>query len=287
MNKLIILTGRSGSGKSAVLHLLEDYGFFYIDNLPVTLLQNTILQLEKEYSKRNLVIALDSGSLKRAQKLNDDLAQVEKHIKSHQSEVWYLDASDETLITRYNETRRKHPLSHDVHLPLSEALEEEKRLLSIVSELSKKTIDTTTLSINQLKQIIKQSLGLLDYQVQVNLFSFGFKYGMPKKMDYLFDVRCLPNPYWEAHLHHLSGKDKQVIEFFQKFDHPQELIKDITSFLKRWIPEFINKDRSYLDIAVGCTGGHHRSVYVVEQVASLLKLNKIAISTYHRESEKW
>ncbi|TNF66621.1 MAG: RNase adapter RapZ [Gammaproteobacteria bacterium] len=287
MNKLIVLTGRSGSGKSTVLHLLEDYGYFYIDNLPATLLEQTIRQLEIEYPLRDIVIALDSGSLNKIEHLDYVLDGIEQSTKTHSLELWYLDASDEQLITRYNETRRKHPLSHGIELPLSKALEEEKQILAPIANRVKKDINTSELSIHQLKQLIKQAADIIYSSVQINLFSFGFKYGMPRKMDFLFDVRLLPNPYWDQKLRTLSGLDEKVVQFFAKFRQSERLASDIAKFLNSWIPEFVNKDRSYLDIAIGCTGGHHRSVFIVETVAKKLSLSDITISTFHRESDKW
>ncbi|MCF6768025.1 RNase adapter RapZ [Thiotrichales bacterium 19S11-10] len=287
MNKLIILTGRSGSGKSTVLHLLEDYGYFYIDNLPVTLLENTVKQLEIDYASRDIVIAIDSGSIGNFNDLDKKLDAIKQLINLHTLEIWYLDASDEQLVTRYNETRRKHPLSHDKELPLSKALQKEKEVLTPIANRAKRDINTTELSIHQLKRLIKQAINILSSRVQINLYSFGFKHGMPKKMDFLFDVRLLPNPYWEPLLRTKSGLDEPVIQFFNKFDQSKQLVDDITEFLTRWIPEFISKDRSYLDIAIGCTGGQHRSVFVVEAVKKKLNLNNINVSTFHREQHKW
>lgn len=200
-----------------------------------------------------------------------------------ETKVVFLDAQDDTLVTRFSETRRKHPLSKN-GAPLEAAIIAERAMLARVEECSDVSIDTTNLNLHQLREVMrKRVIGLNRSPVNVLLQSFGFKHGPPYGTDFIFDVRCLPNPYWSAPLRPLTGRDQPVAEFLEQHDLVERMVEDISTFLTNWTPVFEAENRAYLTISIGCTGGRHRSVYVVEKVCSNVKSRIDQISKKHRE----
>ena len=266
--KLFIISGLSGSGKSTVLHVLEDIGFFCIDNLPISLLSNFAAQMVStpERFYEYAAVGID------ARNRTDDLKRFSAIISGLRSanlscEVIFLDANDHILIKRFSETRRKHPLTEN-NISLGEAIKIERQLLDPISHEADLYLETSHTNLHQLRDIIKERLTKSSEKTLSLLFmSFGFKHGVPADADYIFDVRCLPNPYWETQLREYTGRDEPVIRFLEKHDTVNEMYDDIKNFAEKWVPRIKAADRTYLTFAVGCTGGHHRSVYLIEKLS--------------------
>lgn len=266
--KLIIVSGRSGSGKSTALHVLEDLGFYCIDNLPIGLLFPLTQEATTQSSPGRLgkmAVSID------ARNLSDELSNFEGIYRCLQDvgvtvEIIYLDADEQSLLQRFHATRRKHPLSDD-KTSLREAIVNEKRLLEPLSKLADLYVDTTGLSMYELRDMVKQRVaGRREQELALLFQSFGFKHGVPLDSDYVFDVRCLPNPYWDTTLRQFIGTDQPVIDFLEKEPLSRKMVDDLTSFLENWLPSFADSNRSYMTISIGCTGGQHRSVYICEQL---------------------
>ncbi|KAA0874053.1 RNase adapter RapZ [Nitrincola tapanii] len=282
--KLIVLSGRSGSGKSTALQALEDIGFYCIDNLPALLLPNLIEQmLAAPDSPVKLAVSID------ARNLSSNLRQVPQVLKTLARfpeltyEVVYLDAAEATLLKRFNATRRKHPLT-DAVKSLQDAIQEEQIRLESIAVLADIRIDTTRLSLYELRDSIKLRIAQRKEQaLSLQFESFGFKHGLPLDVDFSFDVRSLPNPYWVPELRQFSGLDQPIIDFLKESDEVKQMIADITQFLERWLPRIQRDNRSYLTIGIGCTGGQHRSVYVAEQLAGYFKQHMDNVHLRHRE----
>jgi UPF0042 nucleotide-binding protein len=257
--KFVVITGRSGSGKSSCLHLLEDLGYYCIDNLPISLLTSLADHL---LDKEKIAIGVDVRNLPNKPEEFEEIIQQlnKKHI---QLEVIYLDTDTQILLERFSNTRRKHPLSNS-ETSLREALTKELEVLEPVQQLAKYRIDTSRLSIHQLQQQIREIESSEDQHITILFQSFGFKYGLPTDSDFVFDVRCLPNPYWNKDLRALSGKDEAVINFLADSETVQKMSQDITKFIANWLPLFRADNRNYMTVSVGCTGGRHRSVYITE-----------------------
>ena len=283
--KLIIVSGRSGSGKSTALHVLEDLGFYCIDNLPIGLLfpltqeatnQNSPSRLEK------MAVSID------ARNLSGELSNFEDIYRSLQDtgvtiEIIYLDADEQSLLQRFHATRRKHPLSDD-KTSLREAIGNEKKLLEPLSKLADLYIDTTGLSMYELRDMVKQRVAGRRHQELALLFqSFGFKHGVPLDSDYVFDVRCLPNPYWDTSLRQFVGTDQPVIDFLEKEPLSRKMVEDLTQFLENWLPSFADSNRSYTTISIGCTGGQHRSVYICDQLGRYFSGKYSNVQVRHTE----
>lgn len=264
--KLMIVSGRSGSGKTTCLHLLEDLGYYCVDNIPASLLDALATRLSAENLRlEKVAVSID------ARNISEDLKQFPEiygrlEASAISGQIIFLDADDNILLKRFSETRRKHPLSSE-HMGLMEAIAFEKELLAPISALADLTINTNDLSIHQLRDIIKnrvaenERLGLaLQFQ------SFGFKHGIPVDADMVYDARCLPNPHWVPELKPLSGLDQSVIDFLDAQPDVQEMFNDIRDFLERWLPRFQSNNRSYITVAIGCTGGQHRSVFLCEKL---------------------
>ncbi len=282
--KLIIVSGLSGSGKSITLDTLEDFGYYCIDNLPVELIEAFINQLAKPghnlYDKAAISIDPRNQNINQAQ-----LANISKQAKALgiQCESLYLQADSETLLKRFSETRRKHPLTGIDH-PLAEAMRLEQSILEPLASRADLVIDTTSTNVHQLRELIRERVGHKSGR-GLSLFfqSFGFKHGAPLDADFVFDVRCLPNPHWEPSLRNFTGRDQPVADFLANNPHVHPYLDDITGFLHRWIPLFEAENRSYLTVAIGCTGGQHRSVYLVEQLSKQFKQTRSNILVRHRE----
>ena len=271
MFEIVLVTGISGSGKSVALHALEDAGFFCVDNLPPELLRE-FLKVEQrhiEAPRRRIAVAVDvrsAGSLPHMLPLLKQLKDEGVAIRSI-----FLDANTDALVRRFSETRRPHPLStrsepSSVNRALMEAIELERELLADLREASI-VLDTSQLRAAQLRSWVRQMVGAGRTALTVVFESFAFKSGVPLDADFMFDVRVLPNPYYERELRTLTGMDEAVAAFLALQPEVGEMLGDIAGFLERWLPSFVNDQRSYLTVAVGCTGGQHRSVYMAEQLA--------------------
>lgn len=286
--QLIIISGRSGSGKTTALQVLEDMGFYCVDNLPIALLPQLAEQIEQENINKpstildNIAVGIDARNLPNQLANFPDIVKKLKSINLN-CRIIYLDSNTETLLKRFSLTRRKHPLSNE-KISLLEAINSEERLLQPIEQLAELTIDTSHLTIHQLREAIKQQIYRNPTQQIAILFqSFGFKHGLPIDADLVFDVRCLPNPHWNAELKALTGLDQRVQAFLSQQSICKEMITEIYQYLSRWLPEFEKNDRSYMTIAIGCTGGKHRSVFVVEQLATMLAKDFVKIQTRHRD----
>jgi UPF0042 nucleotide-binding protein len=278
--KLIIVSGLSGAGKTIVLHSLEDAGAYCIDNLPINLLPALVGQLQHLASYPWVAIGVDARNIDLDSMPN--LFQLLK-AENREYEIIFLQASDETLLRRFSETRRKHPLSKD-HLSLSEAIQFDRKILSQLEQHATLRIDTSELNVHELRDLIRQRLEVQETQsMAILLQSFGFKHGMPKDTDFMFDMRCLPNPYWDQHLRQFTGCDTPVIEYLSTQPEVIMMLENLSQFMTTWIPKFATNNRSYLNISIGCTGGRHRSVYMVEALAEHLKQQHNNILLRHRE----
>lgn len=278
--KLVIISGRSGSGKSISLRCLEDMGYYVVDNLPWALLPDLLDKLSSTHA--HVAISLDSRNLPTdARELDKIFKQVQTKYKD--VEALYLDADDHTLLKRYSENRRKHPLTSNT-VSLEEAIAKERVLLEPVANRADLLIDTRNMSAHELSCLMRDRVAPREQNTLSVLFqSFGFKYGIPVDADYLFDIRCLPNPYWELNLRPYNGQDQPVIDFLRKNDSVERMEQSIAQFLENWIPAFKADRRSYLTIAIGCTGGQHRSVYMAERLANHFRKLYKNIQVRHRE----
>lgn len=282
--RLIIVSGRSGSGKSTALDVLEDNGFYCIDNLPAGLLPELAERalLHTELMQPQVAVSIDARNLpSHLERFPQLLAEVRnRHI---QCDVLYLDADDETLLKRFSETRRRHPLT-DEHRSLAEAIRDEAALLDGIADLADLKIDTARLNLHQLRDTLKQRL--LEKPAPGTAFliqSFGFKRGIPVDADTVFDVRCLPNPYWKPELRDFSGRTEPVIAYLAAQPEVEEMYQDILGYLNKWLPRFAASNRAYVTIAIGCTGGHHRSVYLAERLGEALKPHLKNVQVRHRD----
>ena len=284
--RLVIVSGRSGSGKSTALAVLEDNNFYCIDNLPASLLPELVNRtlLTAEQAPARLAVSIDARNqpqhLEQVPSLLTSLKE-----KNIPFEILYLDADDATLLKRFSETRRRHPLT-DHERSLSEALAYERELLQQLADAADITIDTTQLNLYQLGDLIK--LRLLDKPASGTAFllkSFGFKRGLPIEADFVLDVRNLPNPYWQPELRAYSGFQQPVIDYLDQQEEVQEMFADILHYLQKWLPRVGASNRAYVTIAIGCTGGQHRSVYMVERLAANLRQSMDNIQVRHRDAK--
>lgn len=260
-----LITGISGSGKSVALRAFEDSGYDCVDNLPVTLLENLIQTLQNENCER-VAVAIDARRGETIAQLPQILENLRRH---HQVRVIFLNADTNTLIQRFSETRRRHPLSgkRDTaqEATLIEAIDKERNLLEPLRAQAH-SIDTSNLPAHALRSWMQDLLKDKPVGLTVIFESFGFKKGLPSEADLVFDVRCLPNPHYDKALRPLSGKDQAVREFLEKIPEVVSMESDIIQFLDKWLPHYIADGRSYLTVAIGCTGGQHRSVYLVTRL---------------------
>jgi len=282
--KLIIVSGLSGSGKTIALHTLEDAGYYCIDNLPVGMLPDLVDNMvNANPDLYDLVaIAIDARS---GIGISDQFGKMIEHIKRHPIlvEILFLSSSVQRLLARFSETRRKHPLSRS-GLPLIEAIEAEKKMLEPILTNADLSVDSSNLNVHELRQvIISRLLSESTSDMAILIQSFGFKHGSPADTDFLFDVRCLPNPHWEEHLRPLTGRDQAIVDYLETFPDVSDMHRSITHFLNHWMPRFESENRSYMTVSIGCTGGRHRSVYLVEKIASILQQRREHVSIRHRE----
>ena len=285
--KLLIVSGLSGSGKTVALHTLEDEDFYCIDNLHMGLLPAFVEQLVspglKLYDKAAVGIDARSGV--------DDLARFPEIVDAIKSsgldvEVIFLQAAIEVLISRFSETRRRHPLTRK-GMPLVEAIHLERSLLEAIASRADLKIDTTRMNVHQLRALVSERVRTSANSALSLLFqSFGYKHGVPTDSDFVFDVRCLPNPHWQPELRPLTGRDAKIVEFLCVHADTEDMFLALRDFLVRWVPRFEADNRSYLSVSIGCTGGRHRSVMVANRLRDELKKEKYKVSVVHRDMQK-
>jgi len=260
--QLFLISGLSGSGKSVALKVLEDSGYYCVDNLPAELLATLVEHLRAAgYSK--IAVSVDVRSANSVQRLPQLLIEVKQH--SMDVHMIFLDAKNETLVKRFSETRRLHPLSDGIRT-LPECVERERELLNDICDIGHR-MDTSEVSASALRLWIKEFIRLDRAQITLLFESFGFKHGLPLDADFVFDVRCLPNPHYDPLLQALTGRDQAVIDFLEHTPQALAMFNDIRDFITRWLPCFIADNRSYFTVAIGCTGGQHRSVFLAEKLA--------------------
>ncbi len=287
VKRVILITGLSGSGKTSALHSLEDLGYYCIDNLS----PNMVIEIVKSSFKSDvpidkIAISIDIRSMKMAKNIVSDIDNMYDFFLNENisNTTIYLHASTRILSSRFNATRRLHPLSSKI-ISLNESIKKEMNFLKFLKEKSDLIIDTDKLIPSDLKDSIITLVKSVKHKndILIQLQSFGYKYGIPEDSDFVFDVRCLKNPFWDEKLRDLNGKHKKIINFLEDDDQTPRMLKSVLSFLNTWIPKILKSDRNYLTISTGCTGGHHRSVYITEKLYKSLKskYNKIIIK--HRD----
>jgi len=281
--KLTIISGRSGSGKSTVLHVLEDRGYYCIDNLPASLLISLANRITAGTAEiPNVAVSID------ARNSSIDLQQVPTMVNELKGrklliEIIFLEANSQTLLQRFSESRRKHPLTTEA-IGLKEAIDRESDLLESICVMASLSIDTSRMSLHQLRDTIKNRLfDNIEKDLALQFQSFGYKNGVPLDADIVYDVRCLPNPYWDAKLRSLTGLDDAVVSYLDSQGEVQEMSNDIAAYLQKWLPSFERSKRNYITVALGCTGGQHRSVYLCEKLSQEFSVNYFNVQVHHRE----
>lgn len=284
--RIVLISGISGSGKSVALNVLEDLGYYCVDNLPPALLPQLTTTLV-EQGLEALAVAVDARSAESLASLPADLAQL--RADGHDVRVMFLTANTHSLVARFSETRRSHPLSHELRpgynpasrRTLIECILEERERLSAIEQLGH-VVDTSELSANKLRAWVKDLVMIERAPLTLFFESFAFKLGVPMDADFVFDVRALPNPYYDLTLRPLTGRDAPVIEFLEAQPSANEMLHDIRTFVEKWLPSFKTDNRSYLTVALGCTGGQHRSVYMAEKLAAYFNASERVVLR-HRE----
>jgi len=283
--RVTIVSGQSGSGKTVALHTLEDEGFYCIDNLPSSLLPALLARIRDSLGGlyTQVAVGIDARSEMAAglEDFPEQLANLRN--QGHDARVLYLRTDIQVLLRRFSETRRKHPLSGR-DMPLIRAIEVERDLLSPISASADLVIDTTTLNLHQLREQIRSRVLQSDSERMALLVqSFGFKYGVPTDTDFVFDVRCLPNPHWKADLRELTGVDEPVAAYLEEHAMVEDMYRSLCDFLDRWIPTYQDSGRAYMTISIGCTGGQHRSVYLARRLNDHYRQTLDNVSLRHRE----
>ena len=282
MKRILIVTGQSGSGKSSALQVLEDLGYYCIDNLPLALLPEIVAKLDQENNLEQLALGVDVRSTRAdLQEFDHVFEQLQQH---GTVDVIYLTTQDQELIARFSASRRPHPLAARFK-SLNECIQEEKLLLLPIQLRSTVHIDTSDKSVHDLKHTLLHKLGQTDNLILI-LQSFGYKHGIPLDADYVFDVRHLPNPHWDLELRKFSGLDQPVQTFLEKSEQVEDMFQDIYQILEKWLPAFAEGHRHYITVSVGCTGGQHRSVYIVDRLKKALEA-KWSVQVLHREMKHW
>jgi UPF0042 nucleotide-binding protein len=282
---LIVLSGMSGGGKTVALRALEDLEFYCVDNLPTALLPQLVAAVSRGIGdkRRNVAVGVDvrnrEEDLKRMPAMLSELAA--EGVDAH---LIFLDCRDDVLIKRYSETRRRHPLSWR-GLSLADAIAEERRVLRSLSSIADKVIDSSDMNVHQLRRLIATGYAEATEGLTLMFQSFAFRRGLPLDADFVFDARCLPNPHWDPKLRPLSGKDGPVRDYLESQPLVAEYFADTARWLDAWLPRFEADDRSYVTISIGCTGGRHRSVYLVEKLAAHYRAQRNGVLTFHRELE--
>lgn len=283
--RAIILTGVSGSGKSTASKALEDVGYFCIDNLPVQLLETFLLLCDRSAEISRVAVVMDVRERHFATTFRDAF----DHVRSMgmRIDVLFLDAADDALIRRFSETRRQHPLGAD--RPIEEAIREERRLLSDLRERATQVLDTSLMTVHDLKRRVQEYAATAEEpssRMRIGVYSFGFKYGLPREAHYVFDVRFVPNPYFDDTLRPLTGQDPIVQRFIEQKPESGELLRQLEAMLDFVVPLNEREGKALLTIAVGCTGGRHRSVFFAERLAELLRGKSYRVSVFHRDVER-
>ncbi len=282
MKRILIVTGQSGSGKSSALQVLEDLGYYCIDNLPLALLPEIVGKLDQENNLEQLALGVDVRSTRAdLQEFDQVYQQLEKH---GSVDVIYLTTKDQELIARFSASRRPHPLANRFK-SLNECIQEEKQLLLPIQLKATVQIDTSDKSVHDLKDTLLSRLGQVDNLIVI-LQSFGYKHGIPLDADFIFDVRHLPNPHWDIELRQYSGLDEPIQKFLSSHDKTNDMFDDLNQFLSKWLPAFAAGHRHYVTVSIGCTGGQHRSVYIVDRLKKALEA-KWSIQVLHREMKHW
>lgn len=282
-HRLLVLSGLSGGGKSVALHVLEDIGYYCIDNMPAAFLKSLVEQLTSDGSgMRRIAVGVDArnppADLKSLPRVISEIRESGVH-----TEILFLHADEDVLLKRFSESRRRHPLSTD-GMELRDAIQREREMLGEINNSADLTIDTTRTSVYELGDLIRERVDRRQpHGLSILVESFGFKNRIPADVDFVFDMRSLPNPYWQPKLRPLTGLDPQVIEFLDKAELCQLMFRDISDFLGNWIPRYVKASRRYLTIGVGCTGGQHRSVYMTEKLAAALRKTHEPVLTRHAE----
>lgn len=265
--KIVLISGLSGSGKSVALKLLEDSGFYCVDNMPLELLPDLVRHHIAEGRVDRLGVSVDIRSRVNIEEASRKITLLRR--QGHDVEILFLEASEAVLLRRFSETRRAHPLA-DATRTLQEALALEKHWLFPLREMAF-CLDTSAMNAQRLRHAVRHWLGVMREGLMVVVESFGFKHGLPANADFVFDMRSLPNPFYDEALRPLSGLDLPVRDYLSAQPEVGEMVADLHGFLHRWLPRMENESRSYVTIAIGCTGGQHRSVYVAERLAELLR----------------
>jgi UPF0042 nucleotide-binding protein len=287
---MIIISGLSGSGKSVALQSLEDIGYYCIDNLPAVMLEdfsNRLPVSDGESEQPDLpgaAVSIDSRNRSYLSKLDSSLVELERQGIHYR--ILFLEAEEQKLVRRYSETRRKHPLT-DNQTPLIEGIRHERELLVPLHDRAERIIDTTDTTPHELRGLVRDFAGgVLSTGPLLLIESFGFKHGTPREADFVFDVRCLPNPFWDEALRPYTGLDKPVQQFLRGKPQVKKMTDEIFAFLSNWLPGFASENRSYITVAIGCTGGQHRSVFISESLCSLFDNIVINVQVRHRELAK-
>lgn len=281
--KLVIISGRSGSGKSTALNLLEDEGYYCIDNLPVALIPQAVQYLQESNAKEHDNVAICIDARNASSDLSNLIEVFQRNPENLIVDIVYLDAEDERLIKRFSETRRRHPLSNK-DIALSEAILNERKILEPIANIATLVIDTSIMSLHELRTAIKTRL--VEKQgsgISILFQSFGFKQGIPVDADIVYDIRILPNPHWDPTLRVHTGQNQPVIDFLNAQHEVNDMFTDIQQYLEKWLPLFEQNNRSYITIAIGCTGGQHRSVYMAERLANYFSTLYQNVQIRHRE----
>ena len=277
--QIVLISGLSGSGKSIALNVLEDAGYYVVDNLPAALLPQLVAHL-RGAGWRRVAVAVDMRSGVSIAALPQQVEALRATVRDLR--MIFLEARDDALIARFSETRRRHPLAID-DVTLEEAIQRERDALESIAELGHR-IDTSDLHPNTLRAWVKDFIQMPSTEGMTLMFeSFGFKYGIPLDADLVFDVRCLPNPYWKPELREHSGLDQPVIDYLAAQPDVEDMFNDISSYLLKWLPRFAASNRAYVTIAIGCTGGHHRSVYLTERLGQVLQQSLKNVQVRHRD----
>ncbi|PTP12318.1 RNase adapter RapZ [Vibrio sp. 10N.286.51.C3] len=284
--RLIVVSGQSGAGKSVALRVLEDLGYYCVDNLPVNLL-NDFVESVREINQ-NVAVSIDIRNLPKEPQLVTEMLEQLESATNIDVNVLFLDASKQTLLKRYSETRRIHPLSiGQEKLSLEQAIDLEKTLLTPLAEQASIVIDSSNCNLYELSEKVRFKVEGKEKQELIIVFqSFGFKYGLPSDADYVFDVRFLPNPHWEPALRPLTGLDAPIHSFLEKHSEVLELKQQIQGFVEQWLPMLEKNNRSYLTVAIGCTGGKHRSVYLTQKIGEYFEQLGHQVQIRHASLEK-
>jgi len=267
--RLIVVSGLSGSGKSVALNMLEDLDYYCVDNIPAGLLPGFIAYTVRTNEPAYRLTAVGVDARNRPEDLADVPRLVEELRRSGVGcEMLFLRAENEVLLKRFSETRRRHPLSR-TGLGLQEALDQEARLLAPVANAADLTVDTSRLSVHELRELVRERVvERKDGGPSLMFQSFAYRHGIPDDADFVFDARALPNPYWDPVLREFTGRDAAVVRFLDQQEEVARFVSDVQGFLERWLPSLVRSNRSYITVAVGCTGGQHRSVYLAEKLAA-------------------